>query len=356
MSGTPIVGKYSGVATRTCIAGCRAGGTGGRPATSNESTKFEPVNGRKMTPPAVWTPGIDFSRGISWSTNATWRASPLYLESGSDSSNESAASVRKPGSTDASLAKLRISNPAPDRSTTASTNSATTSPSRIRDPDRPVSPPRPASLSVPMSAPRVACAAGNTPNSSPVPTASAIANRITVRSTAIASRRGMPSGFIPIRTSTPQTASSRPRPAPSRLSSRLSVSSCRTSLERPAPSAVRMAISDPRAAARARSRLATFAHAISSTKPTAPSRSSIALRMSPTVASRSGTAVNPRFALSSRYAAASCAPIASISALTLAAATPGLTRPIAVRYQALRSLVVNASLYSIGVHNILPAG
>ena len=58
-------------------------------------------------------------------------------------------------------------------------------------------------------------------------------------------------------------------------STRLSTMSWRTSRQRPAPSAARMPTSRSRAVARASSRFATFAHAISSTMPTAPSSISI---------------------------------------------------------------------------------
>src|SRR6185436_7033742 len=49
-----------------------------------------------------------------------------------------------------------------------------------------------------------------------------------------------------------------------------------TTRQRTAPSAVRIAISFSRSAARASNRLATFAHAINNTHPTAPSRIRIA--------------------------------------------------------------------------------
>ncbi len=52
--------------------------------------------------------------------------------------------------------------------------------------------------------------------------------------------------------------------------STLSVSNCRMIRPRPAPTAARMAISRLRPVARASRRLATLAHAMSSTKPTAP--------------------------------------------------------------------------------------
>ena len=63
--------------------------------------------------------------------------------------------------------------------------------------------------------------------------------------------------------------------------SRLSVSSSRASRARPAPSARRMPSSRCRAAPRASSRLAMFAHAISSTTPTAPSITISAVRRLP---------------------------------------------------------------------------
>ena len=66
----------------------------------------------------------------------------------------------------------------------------------------------------------------------------------------------------------PHRATASPRSAPSVDSSKLSVSSCRMTRPRAAPSATRIAISRRRTAARASSRFATFAQAISSTSPT----------------------------------------------------------------------------------------
>ena len=61
-----------------------------------------------------------------------------------------------------------------------------------------------------------------------------------------------------------------PGDAATNASSTLSTSSCRTRRQRVAPIEMRTAISRERPDARASSRLATFAHAISSTKATAP--------------------------------------------------------------------------------------
>ncbi len=61
-----------------------------------------------------------------------------------------------------------------------------------------------------------------------------------------------------------------PRPQAAAPSSKLSLSVCRTSLPVLAPSARRVAISNARVDAAARSRFAVFAHATASTKPTTP--------------------------------------------------------------------------------------
>jgi hypothetical protein len=63
-------------------------------------------------------------------------------------------------------------------------------------------------------------------------------------------------------------AKTKPATPPSPAKSTLSVSSCLTSRIRPAPSAKRTAISFWRAVALESSRLATFAQAIKSTRPT----------------------------------------------------------------------------------------
>ena len=68
----------------------------------------------------------------------------------------------------------------------------------------------------------------------------------------------------------------------------LSVSNCRMILIRPAPSAERTANSCARAFERASSRLATFTHAISNTKPTAPSNTISSGCTRPSSDSRSG--------------------------------------------------------------------
>ena len=64
---------------------------------------------------------------------------------------------------------------------------------------------------------------------------------------------------------TPSRASQAPASPATTASTRLSVSSCRINRHRPAPTAARTTISRARTDDRASSRLATLAHAISST-------------------------------------------------------------------------------------------
>ena len=88
--------------------------------------------------------------------------------------------------------------------------------------------------------------------------------------------RGRLVGYARISACTPTRASNRPSAPPAIDSSTPSVMNCRSSRPRLAPSAVRTANSRCRASARASSRLARFAHAISSTRPTAACSTQIA--------------------------------------------------------------------------------
>ena len=116
----------------------------------------------------------------------------------------------------------------------------------------------------------------------PTSTAVAAAARVVYSSTRASKLnwcgRGTSPGISAPSAWTPHQASSRPRPAPSAASTRLSVSSWRAMRPRPAPSAARTASSRRRPVARTSSRLATFAQAMISTKATAPSSSSSAGR------------------------------------------------------------------------------
>ena len=92
---------------------------------------------------------------------------------------------------------------------------------------------------------------------------------MTTQSTRTSSSRASSAGKKEGRASTVHSANSSPRAPPATPSTRLSVSICRSTRPRLAPSARRTATSRLRALARDRRRPATLAHAISRTSPTA---------------------------------------------------------------------------------------
>ena len=89
---------------------------------------------------------------------------------------------------------------------------------------------------------------------------------------------------------TPRAARTTPSRPLGSASTRLSATSCASSVARSAPRDERTAISRRRASARASSRWATFTQAIRRRKTTAPERSTSAGRTPPWISSRSGTA------------------------------------------------------------------
>ena len=129
---------------------------------------------------------------------------------------------------------------------------------------------RPPSLSAVVSSTRVAPKAGARPNSTPVRSEIAAVNPRTRVSGERSSAGPALWATSLAKPSVPQNARSRPAAPPNTASSRLSVSSCRMSLQRPAPMESLSAISFCRAAPGASSRLAMLAQAISSTSPTRP--------------------------------------------------------------------------------------
>ncbi len=129
---------------------------------------------------------------------------------------------------------------------------------------------RPADLSVFTRSVFPACNAGTSPNASALPIA---ANRLNSRHAVIeldarerwAESLGI---WIPCRNRMPRYPNPKPSTPPRSDSARLSIRSWRIRRARPAPMANRIAISRERDRDRASIRLATLAHAISSTSPT----------------------------------------------------------------------------------------
>ena len=121
-----------------------------------------------------------------------------------------------------------------------------------------------------MMSGREALHAGATPKMSAAANAAIAVNASTVPSIETAVARGSAAGASWINASMPDCAIHRPTAPPSAASTRLSATSCRTRRHRLPPIAARTASSRSRAEARTSSRLATLAHAIRRTNPTAP--------------------------------------------------------------------------------------
>ena len=140
-------------------------------------------------------------------------------------------SGRKPGCTSSSFCRLRTNNSAPTSSTRENATCAVTSARRRPWRSRPAVMPRPPARIAAAGAIRVARSAGSRPNSRQVPMAIAAVNPSIRRSSCRPTKTGL-SGVlrnaISVRLST--CASPTPRTVPSTASSRLSESSCRTSL------------------------------------------------------------------------------------------------------------------------------
>ena len=157
-----------------------------------------------------------------------------------------------------------------------------TSELRTRLRSAPVVEERPPSLSASVSSGFAVANAGIKPNKIPVPTATIAVTIKTTRSTFTSASRGTVRAPICLSSCRPQTERMIPAAAPAIASNTLSVSIWRSNRQRPAPRATRIASSRSRALALASSMVARFAHAISSTKITAPSKIARPVRIPPT--------------------------------------------------------------------------
>ena len=178
-------------------------------------------------------------------------------------------SVVKPRLTLRRLSSVRTKRPAPtSRSSDSATWSATNDFRRRTCPCPLVTEPA-SSLSVAAAATREPRNAGSSPNSTAVAKVTTLVNRRIRPSGAVDSESAAGSyGRKRTRPRASQVLRNSPAAPPAVARIMLSTKSCRTSWLRLAPSALRMAISRWRAAARASRSPATFVHAISSTTPT----------------------------------------------------------------------------------------
>ena len=162
--------------------------------------------------------------------------------------------------------------PAPASSTTATATSPAISQSRNRPARRPPELPRPASLRFSASPARDACIAGASPAAIPTSVAITAVNASTRPSIPITSHPGNSAPMIASNAFIHKKASAIPSADAANASTTLSVRSCPRMSSRLAPSATRTPISRSLPSARESRRLTTFAHAMSSTNPTAVSR------------------------------------------------------------------------------------
>ena len=164
-----------------------------------------------------------------------------------------------------------MKSPAPISSSSDSATWATTRPLRRRKCPLPPTTDAASLLSAGARSAWLARSAGTRPKPTPVSTESPSVKSPTRQSGAAESVRAASwKGSARISASPTQYASCRPTRPPASESVTLSTSCRRTRRMRLAPSARRTAVSFSRAEARVSSRLATLAHAISSTRPTMP--------------------------------------------------------------------------------------
>ena len=269
-----------------------------------------------------------------------------YLDCGNAIFIDSTLSVRNPGSTDSRRLKLRSRSPAPLSSVTASASSPTTMARLARLVIVLPCEPRPPLRSASATPRPATCIAGNEPKTRPATSAASVVAASVRPSIDAFCTSNSPGGTWASKTVIPIFANPMPIAAPTTESITLSVISWRTSRPRPAPSALRIAISVSRADARTSRRFATLAHAINRTSTTAAKMTYKGFFRSPTVHSCTLTICARR----SRYISGNrCSMDCEISRTSLFAAsieTPSFTRPTtliqrAPRESSLSSCAVN---------------
>ena len=215
---------------------------------------------------------------ICWTVPAR-RSSSRYLRGDSGRFTTRRFDGLNPGDTRTRLEKLRSRRPAPMSSTRASPISRTTRAERILRWRTLPDPPRLSSFNESLIGCCVTCSAGTNPKTTPVTTESASAKSTTGQFSAMFCIRGMPPTEALVSSESAHAATINPAAPPTHDRTTLSTTSWRMTRARLAPSAIRSAISFCRSTARASSRLATLAQAISRTSATAPVSSTSAGRM-----------------------------------------------------------------------------
>lgn len=171
---------------------------------------------------------------------------------------------------------------------------------------------------------------GTKPNTIATSIEVARVNSKILTSSPISSARGKASGIALIAVRVAHTAKSNPAAPPAQARRMLSVSNCLMARPCVAPSAARIANSRARPVERARSKLATFAQAISSTNPTAPSNTNSIGATSPTMSSLNGFTNIPVPLFTSGYASARFRATESMSKRACASVTSGFILAIPI--------------------------
>ena len=287
-----------------------------------------PLSGIEPSSAADRTPGTARIRPSACSANWAMAVSLSYFADGSRNSAVSNRSGSKPSGTCRMRSRLRVSRPAATSSTMQSASCTATK--IVRASPRPGAAPSPVRVWSASARPaRAAQRAGSAPNRRPAPTVIATEKKSTGPSSSTGPSAGSPPGAAATSATMAQRARRIPHTPPMAASTRFSVSSCRTSRPRPAPSAARSDSSRRREVERASCRLAMLAQAMSRISATKPSRMSSVGRVFPTRYSRSGTTDAPTPALVAGNSAASARAMAERSACACARVAPGLSMPTA---------------------------
>ncbi len=297
------------------------------------------VNGSSEVKAASVTPGIAARRPRTCSMMANRRSAAGYIVAGIDTRADRTSVGSKPRSALINARKLRPRSDAP----TSSTQAIVTCPDMMSIRARAVRDRTPAPTGAVPSSPSASTRlsrrtrnAGNSPKTMLVPTETTSAKTRTTASTPSASRRGKSAGNQDGIDRCSSAVSARPAAPPLSPRSRLSTSSWRVTRALPAPSAARIAISRLLVVVRASCRLATFAVAVASSKPTATSSTTSGRRTSAVNASANGCAVTsigpllPKIAVVVMPVSAAKRPRAVPSAAACAAVTPGRSVAIAL--------------------------
>ena len=253
----------------------------GRPSIVSCRWPTPPIGSVVVVEPPSRPPTLARRSSTRWRNNA--RSSTVrYFRFGNCIRIVSRCEVSTPMSVRYKIRKLRIMKPAPASRTSVSASSAMMSAPvhrRARDPDDPVRPP---SFNTSFRFVLEMCSAGARPNVMPVAT-HARAKNVNTRALSVNTiQYGLPTFCVTASNAlSPKIDKPRPTRPPTKASSTLSTSSCRITCRRVAPTEKRIPISLARSAARASSRFATFAQAISSTKTTAPINDQSTVRMGP---------------------------------------------------------------------------